>query len=178
MWQNAVPWARTSASLCWWKEPRPKSYQQAKLPDNSNPKSLTPLSYTKLGQNSVITMPGKVTTSEKFTTQGLPRLSPAQSHILTSQEEGIVATTRSLEGAIWTKVFIFMPAARTSPACSSIQWGFVLRYTVWATASLFGSARTTYRTDKQPGTEHLYRNSRWHFSRNNGEGTRYLEDLW
>lgn len=42
--------------------------------------------------------------------------------------------------------------------------------------------RTACRTDKQPGTEfnpeHLYRNSRWHFSRNSGEGTHYVEELW
>lgn len=62
------------------------------------------------------------------------------------------------------KSWIFMPAARTPPAGSSIQRGFALMDAARAAVSLFGSARTTYRTDEQPGTEfnpeHLYRNSR------------------
>jgi len=45
-------------------------------------------------------MSGKVTTYEEFTTQGLPRVSPAQSHILTSQKESIAAKTCLLKGAI------------------------------------------------------------------------------
>lgn len=121
-----MPWARTSASLCWSKASRPKSCQQAMRSDSSIPKSLTPFPYTKLDQNSVTAMPGKVTTYEEVYHCGTAQAQPHSISRINITEEGTVAAVCLLKGATWTKVWFsclqHAHLQRAAPSSEVLHW--------------------------------------------------------